>query len=78
MPRWQYMAESLPAGANGHMEAIVDRLNDLGVDGWEAIDMRWLPVSQYLTITLKRERSVDDLVRPPAGPSVTYLNPESY
>ena len=56
MTQWEYMVESMPAANNtAHMPALVDRLNELGKDGWEAIDLRWLQVSQYLTITLKRE-----------------------
>lgn len=56
MTRWEYRAESLKAATGEHMDSLIVRLNELGADGWEAIDLRWLPVSQFLTITLKRER----------------------
>ena len=56
MPKWEYMVESILAANNAtHMVDLVARMNELGQDGWEAIDLRWLPVSQFLTITFKRE-----------------------
>lgn len=56
MTRWEYRAESLKAATGEHMESLIVRLNELGAEGWEAIDLRWLAVSQFLTITFKRER----------------------
>lgn len=55
MTRWEYSAESLKAATGEHMNSLIVRLNELGADGWEAIDLRWLAVSQFLTITFKRE-----------------------
>lgn len=55
MTRWEYRAESLKAATGEHMDSLIVRLNELGVDGWEVIDLRMIAVSQFIYVTFKRE-----------------------
>lgn len=54
MPRFEYHSEAI--SFNRSHPAIIARLNALGDEGWEAIDVEWLNGHEHVLVFLKREK----------------------
>lgn len=54
MTRWEYHSEGIRFDRSH--QNVLARLNELGDEGWEAIDIEWMNGHEHVLVFLKREK----------------------